>query len=44
MSERAERAMTIEAFLAWQEQQETRHELVGGQPVAMTGPGSATTA
>ena len=37
MSERAERAMTIEVFLAWQDRQETRYELVGGQPVAMTG-------
>jgi len=37
MSDRAERAMTIEAFLAWQKHQSTRYELVGGQPVAMTG-------
>ena len=37
MSERAERGMTIEAFLAWQAKQDTRYELVNGQPVAMTG-------
>jgi Uma2 family endonuclease len=29
--------MTIDMFLAWQERQDTRYELVGGQPVAMTG-------
>ena len=37
MSEHAARAMTVEVFLRWQEQQETRYELVGGQPVAKTG-------
>ncbi len=37
MSDRAERAMTIEEFLSWQTRQETLYELVDGQPVAMTG-------
>jgi Uma2 family endonuclease len=37
VSERAERAMTIEGFLVWQLRQDIRYELVDGQPVAMTG-------
>jgi Uma2 family endonuclease len=37
VSERAERRMTIDMFIAWQQRQEIRYELVDGQPVAMTG-------
>ncbi len=37
MSEVASHAMTIEEFLAWQDTQEHRCELVDGRPVAMTG-------
>jgi Uma2 family endonuclease len=37
MSERAARKMTADEFLAWNEGQERRHELVDGVPVAMAG-------
>lgn len=37
MSERAVRKMTADEFLAWNEGQERRHELVDGVPVAMAG-------
>jgi Uma2 family endonuclease len=29
--------MSLEAFLAWEERQELRHEFDGFQPIAMTG-------
>jgi Uma2 family endonuclease len=37
MSSALRRPMTLEAFLAWEEQQELRYEFDGFQPVAMTG-------
>ncbi len=37
MSEPATRRMDVDTFLAWEERQEFRFELVDGRPVAMTG-------
>ena len=37
MDNRATRRMSVDAFLAWQADQTERHELVGGEPVAMAG-------
>lgn len=37
MSEPAPTRMTAEAFLAWHQDQDARHELADGRPVAMTG-------
>jgi Uma2 family endonuclease len=38
MSEHAADQMVADAFLAWHERQDARHELVDGVPVAMAGP------
>lgn len=37
MAEPGSQRMTVEAFLAWEAEQEERYELVDGRPVAMTG-------
>ncbi|MEJ1159857.1 Uma2 family endonuclease [Prosthecomicrobium sp. N25] len=37
MAEREPQRMTLDAFLAWERDQEDRYELVDGRPMAMTG-------
>jgi Uma2 family endonuclease len=41
MSERAIRPMNLAEFLSWEDGTDTRHELVGGFPVAMAPPAEA---
>ncbi|MBF0304245.1 MAG: Uma2 family endonuclease [Alphaproteobacteria bacterium] len=37
MAQAAQSGMTLDAFLAWEDRQERRHEFLGGDIVAMTG-------
>jgi Uma2 family endonuclease len=37
MSQPQLRLMTLQQFLAWQQQQERRHEFIDGEPMAMAG-------